>query len=306
MALLDEVRGGLGERYLIRGRYVVKVGVLHQRVEPVVTHRSVGIAEDGLGVAAGKEVAQRARAVGVVQLAHEAGAFVQLVLQGVPEQPRLAVGGGVVELLGVVRPVLDTAGELQAPGAEGDPDAGGFAVRLRARGKVFEGADVGVCPDVEAVRRREVDAGGVGQAIGRVAVAVAAFHVHAGAVGKPRLDAGDQVALAAPGGAQHGLGSLVVHGVVEVEAGALRVHVVGAQLATGAEIAGRELGVDGHLLRYSPLAADAYASVVWPVTVGRDRVLHEAVGLPAPERVVANLHDRIDALTLILGRRHDG
>ncbi len=233
VALLDELGGRLRERNLIRGRDVVEVGVLHQRVQPVVPHRAVGVAEDGLGVAPGKEVAQRARAVCVVQLAHEAGAFVQLVPQRISQQPRLAVRGGVVELLGVIRPVLDPAGKLQAFGAEGNPDPGGLAVGLRARGQILKRPDVGVRADVETVRRREVDAGGVGQAVGRVAVPVAAFHVDAGTVRESGLDAGDQIALAAAGNAQHGLGSFVVHRVVEVEAGALGVHVRRAEPAAG-------------------------------------------------------------------------
>ena len=40
--------------------------------------------------------------------------------------------------------------------------------------------------------------------------------------------------------------------------------------------------------------------------VDRQRVLHESVGAPRRLRVVADLHDGVGALALLLRERHDG
>src|SRR5688572_14898356 len=138
-----------------------------------------------------------------------------------------------------------------------------------------------------------------------IAVAVAFLEIDARAVRQARLDAGDGVALAAARREQAVVGALVLERVIQVQRRAVVVQIVRADLAAGAEIAVRDLGVDLQALRYAVRAARADAAVLLARAVDLDGVLHEAVRAPAPLRVVADLHDGVGALALLLRQRHD-
>ncbi len=182
MALLDELRGDVGECDLVGGGHVVEVGVLHQGVQAVVVDRPVGVAQHRLGEAAVVEGAERAVAVRVVELAEQSPGRVHLVLEAVPEQPGGALGATEVRLFGVVEAVLDAGGELQCRGAEADLDGAGEALGLGAGLLVLQGADVGVEAEVPLLGGREADAGGVRQPGHGGAVLVAFLEEHAGGV----------------------------------------------------------------------------------------------------------------------------
>ena len=98
-----------------------------------------------------------------------------------------------------------------------------------------------------------------------VAVAVAFLEIDARAVGQPRLDAGDGVAFAAAHREQAVVGALVLERVVQVQRRAVVVQIVRAELAAGAEIAVRDLGVDLQALRDAVRAARADAAVLLAV-----------------------------------------
>src|SRR6266478_3406574 len=112
VALLKELgRGGL-QTHLTCGRDVIKVRVLDQGVQPVVPHRTVRVADHGLGVAAGIELAERAITNRVVQLADYAPVGRQLQLEIVTKQPCSRFGMRPVELFRVITAILDRAREL--------------------------------------------------------------------------------------------------------------------------------------------------------------------------------------------------
>src|SRR5690606_17175071 len=137
-----------------------------------------------------------------------------------------------------------------------------------------------------------------------VAALIALLEIDARAVRKPRLDAGDEVALRARGTLRHEIALLVLERVTHVEARALRVHVARADLAARAQATVRELRVDLEPVRDAILAARADAPVLVAVAVERRRFLREAVGAEARLRVVADLHDRVGTLALLLRQRH--
>src|SRR5207249_8898327 len=87
VALLKELGRGVLQSHLTRGRDVIKVRVLDQGVQPVVPDRTVRVADHGLGVAAGMELAERAITNRVVQLADYAPVGRQLQLEIVTKQP---------------------------------------------------------------------------------------------------------------------------------------------------------------------------------------------------------------------------
>src|SRR5262249_54645510 len=87
-ALLNERSLGVLRSHLTRSREVIEVRELDQSVQPVVLHRTVRVADDAFRVAAFEEVAERAVAERVIQLADDTPVRRQLELEAVAEQPR--------------------------------------------------------------------------------------------------------------------------------------------------------------------------------------------------------------------------
>src|SRR4029078_5162199 len=109
VALLKELGRGVLEAYLIRGRDIVEVRVLHQSVEPVVPHRTVSVADHGLGVAAGIKLPERAITDRVVELADYAPIGRQLELEVITEQPTTSLSKRLIELCLVIPAVFNRA-----------------------------------------------------------------------------------------------------------------------------------------------------------------------------------------------------
>ncbi len=185
MALLDELGRRVLQADLLRRRHIVEVGVLHQRVEPVVVYRTIGITDDCLGEAAVIEGAERAVAGRMVELAEQAAARVHLVLEAVLEQPGLALRSAEIELLDIVVAVLDSTRELNGVAAIADLNTAGYALRLRARLDILQRADVRIDAETPLVRGGEVDARGMSESCSGIVMPVPFLEVHARAVGKP-------------------------------------------------------------------------------------------------------------------------
>src|SRR6266849_5970795 len=132
VALLKELGRGVLQSHLTCGRDVIEVRVLDQRVQPVVPYRTVRVADHGLGVAAGIELAERAITDRVVQLADKAPVGRQLQLEIVTKQPCSRFGMRQVELFRVIPAILDRAQELHLTHAVAHADTGRLAIGLGA------------------------------------------------------------------------------------------------------------------------------------------------------------------------------
>src|SRR6266404_4637095 len=132
VALLKELGRGVLQSHLTRGRHVIKVRVLDQRVQPVVPHRTVCVADHRLGVAAGIELAERAITDRVVQLADQAPVGRQLQLEIIAKQPCSHFLMCLVELFRVIPAKLDRARELQLSQAVAHVDPCRLAIGLGA------------------------------------------------------------------------------------------------------------------------------------------------------------------------------
>src|SRR5260221_2179492 len=93
-------------------REVIEVRVLGQGAQPVVPHRTVRVADHGLGVTAVVELAKRVVTERVVQLADHAPVRFQLELEAVTEHPRGPLITRRVGLFRVIPAILDRAREL--------------------------------------------------------------------------------------------------------------------------------------------------------------------------------------------------
>ncbi len=302
MALLDELGRDALPRDLVGGRDVVEIGVLGERIQPVVVHRPVGVAEDRFRVSAVVELAERAVADGMIELADHAPVRRHLEPHAVPQQPGGPFRESGVRLFRLVDAVFDGARELDVLEAVPDAHATGDAVGLRAGQRVDQRAHVGIRAEVPALVRGQIDAGRVRQPGGRAAVLVALLEVNARAVGRPPFHAKHEVAAPRQEPAVH---ALVLERVVQVEVGALGIEEAAADAAARSEVSLRDFGVDAQALGEAIGAADADPAVVLAVARGRDGILDEAVAAPGRSRVVGELEDRVGALALLLRQRHD-
>jgi len=265
LALLDELGGRAPQRELIRRRHVVEVRVFDQRVQVIVTDGAIREAQHALGIAAVEELSEGAHALGVVELAEQARARIDLVLEVVPEEPRLARVEREIGLLGLVGAVLDAAGELERVETEADLDARGEAIGLGARHHVLQSAEVGARAEIQSFRGCKTKAGGMREAGSPVAVLLSFLEIHARAVREPHLDARDEVALAARCRVLAVVGALVLERIIHIHARAVRWHVARAEAAAFTEIAVRELRIDAQALGDAVGAAGAEARVLLAV-----------------------------------------
>src|SRR6476660_6083345 len=98
VALLKELGRGVLQSHLTRGRHVIEVRVLDQSVQPVVPHRTVRVADHGLGVAASIKLPERAITDRVVELADYAPIWRQLELEVITEQPQTSLSTRLIEV----------------------------------------------------------------------------------------------------------------------------------------------------------------------------------------------------------------
>src|SRR2546428_5297453 len=283
------------------GRDVIEVRVLGQGVQPVVPHRTVRVADHGLGVAAGIELAERAITDRVVQFADYAPVGRQLQLEIVTKQPRSRVGMRPVELFRVIPAILDRARELYLiqPVAHAHP--GRLAIGLGAGLRVAQLAELRVASQIPALFRREVDSSGVSKAAQGPPILVTLLDVDTGGVGEPRLRARNQVALAAAKQLAV-VRPLVFQRIVQVKTGALGIEKASADLSAESEVSVGGFPVDPEAFRQAIGAAYADAIIVFTAAACRDRVLAETIGAPGGAGIELHLRDRVRALALNLGQ----
>src|SRR5215468_8253682 len=109
VALLKELGRDVLQPKLICGWDIIEVCVLDQGVQPVVPYRPVCVADHGLGVAAGIEIAERAIADRVIQFAEQAPAGRQLVFEVVTQKQHSLQGMCQAGLFHIVPAKLDGA-----------------------------------------------------------------------------------------------------------------------------------------------------------------------------------------------------
>src|SRR2546426_4098869 len=248
VALLKELGRGVLQSHLTCGRDVIEVRVLGQGVQPVVPPRTVSVADHGLGVAAGIELAARAVTDRVVQLADYAPVGRQLQLEIVAKQPCRRFGMRPVELFRVVPAILDRARELHLIQAVAHANPGRLAIGLGAGVRVAQLAELRVASQIPALFRREVDSSGVSKAAQGPPILVTLLDVDTGGVGKPRLRARNQVALAAAKQLAV-VRPLVFQRIVQVKTGALGIEKASADLSAGSEVSVGRLTVDPEAFR---------------------------------------------------------
>src|SRR6478609_3521830 len=129
--------------------------------------------------------------------------------------------------------------------------------------------------------------------------------VDAGAVAEPRLHAGDQIAPAAAVDELIVVRPLVFQRIVQVKTGPLGIEKAGADLSARTQVSVGRLTIDPETLRQAIGSAHADAAVVWTAAAGCDCVLAEDVSAPGVAGAVFYLRDRVRALALLLGQRHN-
>src|SRR5438445_240333 len=301
VALLKELGRGVLQSHLTCGRDVIEVRVLGQGVQPVVPHRTVSVADHGLGVATGIELAARAITDRVVQLADYAPVGRQLQLEIVTKQPHGRVGMRLVELFRVIPAILDRARELHLMQAVAHADPGRLAIGLGAGVRVAQLAELRAAAEIPALFRREVDSSGVSKAAQGPPILVTLLDVDTGGVGEPRLRARNQVALAAAKQLAV-VRPLVFQRIVQVKTGALGIEKASADLSAESEVSVGGFPVDPEAFRQAIGAAYADAIIVFTAAACRDRVLAETIGAPGGAGIELHLRDRVRALALNLGQ----
>src|SRR5207244_6349220 len=266
--------------------------------QPVMPHRTVRVADHGLGVAAAIEPAERAITDRVVQLADHAPVGRELELEVVAKQPQAPFGMSQVELFRVVPAILDRARELHLIQAVAHADSTRPAIGLGAGLRVAKPAELRASAEIPALFRHEVDSGGVREAGLRVAALVTLLEVDAGGVGEPSFLPRDQVA---PADSLAVVRALVFERIVQVEIGPIGIQEAGAELSAGPEVPVGSLPVDPEAFRQAIGAARADATVGFTAAACRDGVLDEAIGTPGGAGIEPHLRDPVRAIALFLG-----
>src|SRR6185437_2668296 len=300
VALLKKVCGGLLQSQLIRGGHVIEVGVLDQSVQPVVMHGAVCVADDALGVAAGKKVAERAITDGIIQFAEQAPAGAQLVFEIVTQQHYALDNVTQVRLLHIVPAKFDRSGELYPGLSITHVDSRGLAFGLGAGFGVEQVAELRAAAKIPFLFGHQVDSGGVREAALSRASLVTFLGVDAGAIGEPRLHARNQVAEAAAVDQLIIVRPLVFQRIVKVKAGLLGIEKGGADLSAGTEISVGRRAIDFEASRQAIGTAQADATIVWTSATGCDGVLAEGICAPGVAGTELYLRDGVRALALLL------
>ena len=244
MAFLDELGRNVLQRYLIGRRNIIKVGVLDQGIHPVMPDRTVREAEYGLGKATVIECAQRAFAVGVIQLSKQACSGCDLVFEIIPEQPRRSFSLAEIRLFRRIVAIFDGARDLHRVETVADVNSACDAICFGTRLHILQRTDIRVQPQVPALGRGKADTGCMSQPGHRIIVLIPLLEVDACAVRESCLDAGDQVAFTTPVAALSIVAALVFERVVQIHACAIGMQIVRADLSAEAEIAVRDFGID--------------------------------------------------------------
>ena len=181
-------------------------------------------------------------------------------------------------------------------------DSGGLAIGRGAGLRVEQLAELRAGAEIPALLGHEVDSGGVREATLRRASLVTLLHVNAGAVGKPRLHARDQVAPAADLDQLIVVRPFVFQRIVQVKSGPIGIEKAGANLSAGTQISVGRLTIDLEAFRQAIGAAQADAAVVGTAVGCRDRVLGEGISAPRVAGTELYLRDGVRALALLLGQ----
>src|SRR5690242_2164953 len=145
-------------------------------------HRTVRVTNHGLGVAATKELAERAITDRVVQLAYHSPIGRQLELEVVTEQQQGSFGDRQVGLFCVVPAILDATRELNLFPAVAQADSRRLAIGFSARLGVAQLPKLGAGSEIPALFRHKVDSRGVREAGHRPAILVSLLDIDAGAI----------------------------------------------------------------------------------------------------------------------------